>query len=190
MLELIQYKPKLVICEKPLCNDYVNAAKIVDIYEAVNIPLLINYTRRFVPELITLKKNYQSGLLGKLVNATITFNRGMIHTGTHAIDFLEWLQDGDTKSDDKLVVAIKYMNDIKYRVWNIQLFFENFFWQEQRIGSMDVPEYFDFSTRHVVDNAYAFLYKGEALKCTGKDAVIALRIAEDLSDEMESYDGI
>jgi len=175
-------KPKLVICEKPLCSTAEQAQKIVNLYSENGIPILVNYTRRFIPELIHLKNRYDSGEFGNLETYQILYNRGDLHTGTHAIDFMSWFLDG--KADESLKlngikdnVMFKYCD---YRVWNIQLFFQKHFWQEQRILDMPVPSYFDYSTRYVVENAYNFLAGEERLRCTDKDALKALVILEEL----------
>jgi predicted dehydrogenase len=191
LLELLLYKPSLVICEKPLCDDCVSATRIVEAYKAVNVPLLINYTRRFVPELIQLKQNYKAGMYGRLLYADVMFNRGIYHTGTHALDFMEWLREGDAEiEDNKTTFFFKYVHDLKYRVWSLHLFFEKFHWSEQRIFNDPVPSYLDYGTRYVVDNAINFLEGKEELRCTGSDALKSLRIAESMMEEEEDRNGL
>ncbi|MFA6282144.1 MAG: Gfo/Idh/MocA family oxidoreductase, partial [Candidatus Omnitrophota bacterium] len=45
--ELAEYPLKLVIVEKPICNDLIQAREIVELYKAKGTPLMVNYTRRF-----------------------------------------------------------------------------------------------------------------------------------------------
>ena len=45
---------------------------------------------------------------------------------------------------------------------------------------MQVPDYYDFHTRYVIENAYNFLEGKEELLCTGEDALKALEIMEEL----------
>jgi hypothetical protein len=171
----------LVISEKPLCETAEQAKEICELYASEGIPILLNYTRRFIPELRELKQRFQDGEFGKLKTYQILFNRGALHTGTHAIDFMNWFFEG--KANESLEIN-GLDNDMfgycDYRVWNIQLFFEKYFWQEQRIFDMPVPSYLDFGARYVVENAYNFLGGKEELKCTMYDGLKCLEILENL----------
>ncbi len=173
--EVANHKPKLVIVEKPITTDLEQAKEIVELYKQKNIPIMVNYTRRFLPYYQKLKQRYKNGEFGKLDYANIAFNRGMNHTGTHAIDFMRWFFD-----DDLIGFYIKEFTSINYRIWQMQLFFDNHFWQEQRIGDMPVWDYYNKSHWHVIENAYNFLEGKEELKCTGEHALKTLEIAFDL----------
>ncbi len=169
-------KTKLVICEKPLCSTVAEAKEIIELYEKAGIPILVDYTRRFIPELQDLKRRYYSGEFGQIAYASFQYNRGILHTGTHMFDFINWFFDKD-------YIVFPKTNEMKhcdYRVWNINLYFEKFHWQEQRIGDMPVPNYYDYHTKYVIDNAYNFLEGQEDLRCTMYDGLKALEIMERL----------
>lgn len=169
--KLIKYKPKLVVCEKPLCENTQQAREIIKLYKEKNIPILVNYTRRFIPELQQLKKDYKEGKFGELIYARAIFNKGWIHTGSHAIDFFNWLEPG-------IDCDLDYIKDANYRIWQIELFFEHYYWCEKRIGNMLVPSYYDNHTQHVVKHIYNYLNSLENLFCTAEDALFALEGAE------------
>ena len=159
------YTPKLVICEKPFCSNTVEAGSIIELYEKEGIPILIDYTRNFIPELIALKER-------KPIKALCYFNRGWLHTATHGIAFFEMLDIKDYK--------IKEMMDGE-RYWSIDIQFEDdTYWHEQRIGDMPVPSYYDYHTRYVIDNAVGFLEGREELKCNMYDGLKTLEIMERL----------
>lgn len=162
-----QFQPELVICEKPLCTDLDQAREIVEMYKAKNISLMVDYTRRFIPELQALKnKEAQYGVC--------IYNRGLLHTGSHAVDFFEML--GVKKY--KLEEATE-----DYRYWSIAVMFEDgTVWTEQRIKNDPVPEYYDLHMKYVVDNAYGFLEGKEELLCSGNDALKALKICFNLEE--------
>lgn len=176
--EVAKYKPKLVICEKPICTNLEQAKEIVELYRRKNIPLMVNYTRRFLPYYQELKRRYQNKEFGKFLDFNIKFNRGLLHTGSHAIDFITWFFD--------IYNVVPNIDEIKttdYRIWQIQLFFEKYFWQEQRIGNMPIWDYYDKSHYYVVKNAFNFLESKEELKCTGEDALKTLEICFELMEE-------
>lgn len=170
-------EPKLVIVEKPICDNLNQAREIVELYKAKGIPLMVNYTRRFLPYYEELKRKYKAGEFGRLVNYDALFNRDLLHTGSHLVDFLTWFSDFELPDG----LFIKEVN-VDYRVWQIQLLFEKHFWQEQRIGNQPVWPYYDKSHWHVVENAYNFLKGREPLKCTGEDALRSLEICFELME--------
>lgn len=86
--EIAKFNPRLVIAEKPLAISIEEAEEIKKIYEN-KIPLLVNYSRRFLPEFQELKsrrKNY-----GKFVRGVGYYGKGILHNGSHMIDLLKFL---------------------------------------------------------------------------------------------------
>lgn len=173
LLDTIICKPKIVIVEKPLCSTVDEAKEIVNLYEEAGIPILLDYTRAYIPELIELKRRYETGEFGKLITANYTFNRGQLHTGTHIYHFHNWMfGEGNGK--------ILEVEDADYRIWSIDLFFEKFHWSERRIGDEPVHSRYDYHTRYVIDNAVGFLEGKEELKCSMYDGLKSLEIMERL----------
>lgn len=170
--EIINYEevmPKLVICEKPLCESVYDAEDVIREFEAANVPILLDYTRRFIPHYQELHKH------GKAVKGFCKFNRGLIHTGTHAIDTFRMF--GLKKSDCSLYECAFPDG----RIWKLEITFEDgYVFKEVRNGEEPVPEYFDHHTRYVIDNAYNFLEGKEELKCTMYDGLEALKWVEEL----------
>jgi len=83
-------KPKLVIAEKPFCIEG-NQAKIVDRgYKHQNIPIMVDYIRRFSPGHQEIKKQIESGKFGKALNCRVLYSRGLRHEGCHAIDLMRY----------------------------------------------------------------------------------------------------
>ena len=158
LINLVKYRPKLVICEKPICENLTEAREIVQLYKDKRIPLMVGYTRNFMPYYEFDKD---------IVAATCTFNRGWLHTATHAIALF-----------NKLGVknyTISEIEECDYRVWDLIIYFaDGTFFQERRIADMPVWDYYDNCTMHTMDNAYNFLEGKEPIKCTGEHALRAL----------------
>jgi len=167
--KLAEYPLRLIIVEKPICNNLEQAREIVELYKSKGTPLMVNYTRRFLPYYEDLKQRYEAGEFGLLIGACVNFNRGFLHTGSHGVDFVNWL--GDT---EKLV--INEIDNLDYRLWQMDLYFEKYHWREERIGDMPVWDYYDKTHWYVIDNAFEFLEGREPLKCTGEDGLRALEI--------------
>ena len=170
LMSIVEHaKPKLVIVEKPVCMDLYEAREVVDAYEHARIPLMVNYTRRFLPELQKLKDLYDMGAYGEAVLGTLIFNRGFVHSASHAVELFEWIGvkhykifECDTKPTE--------------RVWDMKIFFEHHRFREHRFEWEPPIKYSDEGTWHVIVNAFWFLEGEQALKCTGRDGLKALEI--------------
>ncbi|MEL6706960.1 MAG: Gfo/Idh/MocA family oxidoreductase [Pseudomonadota bacterium] len=80
-------RPKAIFCEKPLAQTYAEARRLFDKADAQSIPLAINYTRRWQPDLGALVGAVQEGReWGRLLSAVGTYSKGIIHNGSHMVD--------------------------------------------------------------------------------------------------------
>lgn len=86
-----EINPKIVIAEKPFCNNSKEAGEVIEAYKEANIPIIINYSRRYVPEIQQLKKNIDEGIYGKIYSATFHYGRGVRHEMCHGIDLCRFL---------------------------------------------------------------------------------------------------
>jgi predicted dehydrogenase len=177
-------KPKLVICEKPLCTNLQQAREIVELYRQKNIPILVDYTRRFIPEWRKHKAAIDSGEYGKLITAYGRFNDSYMnpdmpaeekrrmawfHTGSHMVDTALWL----TGSADF---------DFQYVPSHYKWLYQWMFCFEKSHVSETVGDFtkekvntiYDPHLMYVVENAYQFLEGKEPLLCTGEDALKTL----------------
>jgi predicted dehydrogenase len=80
----LAFRPLAVIAEKPLAPSSADAEPIVKAYREAGIPLVVNYTRRFVPA-------WQRMRGGSAMSTTIRYAKGLRHNGTHAIDLCRML---------------------------------------------------------------------------------------------------
>lgn len=86
--KIAQFQPKIVIAEKPLTATYQEAKEIQDLYEG-KIPLVVNYSRRFLKEFQFLKSEINS--YGKFLKGVGYYGKGILHNGSHMIDILRFL---------------------------------------------------------------------------------------------------
>jgi predicted dehydrogenase len=84
LLRALAYRPKVVIAEKPLTSAMKDAEESVFAYRAAGVPLIVNYSRRFVPTWQSLR-----GI--SAVSCVIKYAKGVRHNGTHAIDLCRML---------------------------------------------------------------------------------------------------
>lgn len=81
-------KPKIVFCEKPLAANYKSAKEIISIYDKKQIPLQVNYTRRFLKQFDDIEKMIRSKKPGELESVTMYYSRGLTHNASHYLDLL------------------------------------------------------------------------------------------------------
>jgi len=110
-----------ILCEKPCGLTVDEASAVKEIVTAAGARLQVGYWRRFVPQLVALKKDIDAGVLGRvlLVHASQWDHRppaaefrntsGGILTdmGVHEIDVIQWLTDATIVS----VTGLATMSD-------------------------------------------------------------------------------
>lgn len=89
MLEILKYyNPKLIIAEKPFCNNYDEALLISNEYKKSKIPIIINYPRRFCPSILEIKSKLED--YGKIRACNLIYVRGFQRDACHAIDLCNY----------------------------------------------------------------------------------------------------
>jgi len=117
----LRFNSKLVICEKPFCSTIQQAKWISKQYMSRDIPIVVDYIRRFSPTIQTLKDRLESNEFGKPQSCNIVYTRGLIRDGCHAIDLCN-LFFGEFKRGkilgNKSNAYNDYSNeDLTYPVW-------------------------------------------------------------------------
>ncbi|MGC9605524.1 MAG: Gfo/Idh/MocA family oxidoreductase [Minisyncoccia bacterium] len=87
----LDHKPRLVICEKPLTIRTDDSKDIVSQYKKAGIPLIVNYSRRFDETTRRLQDDLRKGKYGKVISAVGAYSRGILHNGSHMIDWARFL---------------------------------------------------------------------------------------------------
>jgi len=87
----LRLKPKLIFCEKPITNSLGETGRLVNECITKNIPLAVNYTRRWDPDITKLQADIQSRQWGQLRSVIGTYNKGILNNGSHMLDLLHLL---------------------------------------------------------------------------------------------------
>jgi predicted dehydrogenase len=95
--ELI-YKPfRLLFVEKPFGHGPTSARCQAEAFKERNIPIAVNYTRRFIPALRKLAAELVQGSFGEFLGGSGFYGKGLYHNGSHMLDLLAMLL-GDVQS--------------------------------------------------------------------------------------------
>ena len=85
----LAWQPRVILCEKPLAPNVVEAKMMVTACAAQGCILMTNYSRRWTSMLQALKNlTKPDGGLRTPIGACLRYNGGLLHNGTHWIDLL------------------------------------------------------------------------------------------------------
>ncbi|WP_296326341.1 Gfo/Idh/MocA family oxidoreductase [Treponema sp. UBA3813] len=113
-IRAIEYKPKLVILEKPVALNSEEAEKIRDKAKECGVPVMVNHERRFAKDYLSVVK--MIGQIGDIQSVVGELDSGLriygeefekdgtyslLHDGTHLVDIIQFLLGGNLAKDDK-----------------------------------------------------------------------------------------
>jgi predicted dehydrogenase len=84
-------KPRLVFCEKPVTPTLAQTEALVQRCAAAGVPLAVNHTRRWAPDVQRLAAELKAGAWGSVRSAVGTYNKGVLNNGSHLVDLLHLL---------------------------------------------------------------------------------------------------
>jgi len=91
VLAALRLEPRVIFCEKPVTPNAATTAKLVQSCEAAGIPLAVNHTRRWDPEITRIRSELASGVWGAVRTVAGLYNKGVLNNGSHMIDLLHHL---------------------------------------------------------------------------------------------------
>ncbi len=109
--KLANFPVGIIFVEKPLAKTLEEAGEIMSFYEEKKIPVAVNYSRRFIPEIERLKNEYDDGKYGRYVSGTGYYGKGVLNNGSHLLDFLNYFFCGVGKKAVVSGVYDFYKND-------------------------------------------------------------------------------
>jgi predicted dehydrogenase len=84
-------RPRLVFCEKPISPSLTETTELVHLCDEAGVPLAVNHTRRWAPDVQRLAEELQAGYWGAVRSAVGTYNKGVLNNGSHLVDLLHLL---------------------------------------------------------------------------------------------------
>ena len=119
---LSQFKPKTIICEKPLSYDLTEAREMVDTCNREGVNLFVNYPRCSDPGVIEIKKRIDEGKICLPMKGMAWYSKGFLHNGSHYFNLLEfWL---GKYTGFKIIDLGHNCNDLDSRP-NVEISYEN-----------------------------------------------------------------
>ena len=91
LLALAERPVKFIFLEKPAVRTPAEADEVRTLYSELPVRVQVNYTRRFVPEIRSIREAIRSGDCGKFLTGTGYYGKGLLHNGSHMVDLLQFL---------------------------------------------------------------------------------------------------
>lgn len=104
-------KPRLVFCEKPVTPTLAQTEALVERCAAAGVPLAVNHTRRWAPDVQRLAAELRAGAWGAVRSAVGTYNKGVLNNGSHLVDLLHLLLGPMTLLDAGAALADHWPDD-------------------------------------------------------------------------------
>lgn len=84
----LPWKPRLVLCEKPLALDVGSAAAVVRKYANQGVGLMVNYSRRWSDPARACLGLLRDGSFGSIVSIRARYYGGWFRNGSHLVDLI------------------------------------------------------------------------------------------------------
>ncbi|MBR4600282.1 MAG: Gfo/Idh/MocA family oxidoreductase [Treponema sp.] len=112
-IKAIEYKPRLVILEKPVALNSEEAEKIRAKAQECGVPVMVNHERRFAKDYLSVVSLIEQ--IGDIQSVTGELDSGLriygeefekdgtyslLHDGTHLVDIIQFLLGGNIEKDD------------------------------------------------------------------------------------------
>ncbi|CAN1537417.1 MviM Predicted dehydrogenases and related proteins [Burkholderiaceae bacterium] len=81
-------KPKLIFCEKPVTSQLQKSQHAVQACADQHVLLVVNYSRRWAPQVAQLKTELAQGHWGAVRSVSAVYNKGILNNGSHMMDLL------------------------------------------------------------------------------------------------------
>ena len=91
--ECVRFGIKIIICEKPLAINVLEAKQIKSLVGKNDITFVLNYQRRFSPLFARVREEIKKNKLGRIQHITGYYSNGLFSNGGHLIDALAFLID-------------------------------------------------------------------------------------------------
>jgi predicted dehydrogenase len=110
LLALANLPLKLIFLEKPAVMTVSEGETIRPIYQQRSTRILVNYTRRFVPQIQQLREKIWLGEYGCFLSGTGHYGKGLLHNGSHLLDLVLFFL-GEPTNVRKLAELADYSED-------------------------------------------------------------------------------
>ena len=88
----------LVVCEKPVCSSAEEIKKLKRLRARSSSRVLVNYTRRFQPAYVQMRKRMAALLQHeKPTSILVRYQRGFLNNASHALDLVRFLTGWETR---------------------------------------------------------------------------------------------
>ena len=93
--DLVSHGVEHILCEKPMGLNENDTKKIYQLTNSKNITLLVNYIRRFDPEIIKIRKEIRNKKFGNVKSIVVFYSGELWNIASHFINLAQYFLDDD-----------------------------------------------------------------------------------------------
>jgi predicted dehydrogenase len=110
LITLAKKPAKFIFLEKPAVRTPTEANAVRALYHGLPTRVLVNYSRRFVPEVRKIKEAINEGSFGMFITGIGYYGKGLLHNGSHMVDLLQFLL-GEVGEVEKIGETADFYDD-------------------------------------------------------------------------------
>ena len=151
---LNKFSPKVLLLEKPACNNYTELKKINNLCKKKNCYLAVNYIRRYDANISNIKKNFFSkkNIIKNFKYAKIYFNGSIQNICSHYINLLNYFIDD--------------FNNEKIKIFKSD---QNFIIEKKFDKQQNKKSFLFFNKKYLESDEIQFIFKNYTIKYTNKN---------------------
>ena len=136
-LVLENFKPKVILIEKPVSHDLTEIEKLIDLSKIHDVAIFVNYSRRVDPGFVECRQMIEIQKPTNFIKGFAYYSKGIFNNGSHLIDLLTWFF-GDCLEVN--VRSVEYLNEFDPSI-DFEMVFES---GAVNVFSLDGLEYHPF----------------------------------------------
>ena len=150
---LKKFKPKVLLLEKPGCNNLNELEKVYKLCKKNKCYLAINYIRRFDPKILKIKKNFftKKNIYKNFKYANIYYNGSLKNTCSHYINLLNFL-----------------INDFNHKKIKILKLKKNFIIEKKFNNQKEKKKFLFFKSKNLKSDVIKFVFKNYTINYNNK----------------------
>ncbi|OGY90199.1 MAG: hypothetical protein A2677_04185 [Candidatus Komeilibacteria bacterium RIFCSPHIGHO2_01_FULL_52_14] len=93
-VQTIAWRPKIIVLEKPSSLDTAITKRMARLARQNKVSVAVNYSRAFDPVLRQLRDDVRAGKYGRVISASGSYTKGLLHNGSHMVQLAEYFFGG------------------------------------------------------------------------------------------------
>lgn len=172
---LKKFSPKVILLEKPGCNNLNELKKINSLCKKKNCYLALNYIRRYDVKISKIKIKFFSkkNIIKNFKYAKVYFNGSIKNTCSHYINLLNF-----------------FIDDFNHKKIKVLKLNQNFIIEKKLYNQKEKKNFFFFKNKYLKNDEIHFVFKNYIIKYNNKDGnflIIDYKKSKMINTDLKNY---